>query len=196
MTLKELLGDAYKDGMSLEEVETAIQSVNLPGDEALRKELEKSKKAIDKATTEAADYRRKYQEKLSAEEKEKEVREEETKKLQEELAALKAREAVANRKSQFLALGYDDALATETAQAMVDGDMEKVFANQKKYQDAQRASIEAELLSRTPTPPAGKTPEVMDAEKFAKLGYDGRMKLLEENPTLYAELDKATENQN
>ena len=194
MTLKELLGDAYKDGMSLEEVETALKSVNLPGDEALRKELEKSKKATDKATAEAADYRRKYQEKLTAEEAEKEARAEETKKLQDELSALKAREALATHKSQFLALGYDDALATETAQAMVDGDMAKVFANQKKYQDAQRASIEAELLSRTPTPPAGKTPEVMDAAKFATLGYEGRMKLLNENPTLYAELDKATEN--
>ena len=194
MTLKELLGDAYKDGMSLEEVEAALKSVNLPGDEALRKELEKSKKATDKATAEAADYRRKYQEKLTAEEAEKEARVAETKKLQDELAELKAREALANHKSQFLALGYDDALATETAQAMVDGDMSKVFANQKKYQDAQRASIEAELLSRTPTPPAGKTPEVMDAAKFATLGYEGRMKLLNENPTLYAELDKATEN--
>ena len=74
MTLKELLGDAYKDGMSLEEVEAALKSVNLPGDEALRKELEKSKKATDKATAEAADYRRKYQEKLTAEEAEKEAR--------------------------------------------------------------------------------------------------------------------------
>lgn len=194
MILKDLLGDAYKDGMSLDEVETALKSVNLPGDEALRKELEKSKKAIDKATAEAADYKRKYQEKLTAEEIEKEARAEETKKLQEELSALKTRETLANHKSQFLALGYDDALATETAQAMVDGDMVKVFANQKKYQDAQRASIEAELLSRTPTPPAGKTPEVMDAAKFATLGYEGRMKLFNENPTLYAELDKATEN--
>jgi len=34
----------------------------------------------------------------------------------------------------------------------------------------------------------------MDAAKFATLGYEGRMKLLNENPTLYAELDKATEN--
>ncbi len=190
MTLKELLGDSYKDGMTPGEIEAALASIQLPTD---TKEVERLQKALTKSNSEAADYKRKLQEKQTEEERAEAERAEKTRAMEEELNTLKTQKAVADNKAQFLALGYDDALATETAEAMVQGDMTKVFANQKKHQEAQRAALEAELLAKTPTPPAGDGTDTMTKEKFAKLGYEDRVKLFNENPTLYNELAK-TEN--
>lgn len=190
MTLKELLGDSYKDGMTPGEIEAALASVQLPTD---TKEIERLQKALTKSNSEAADYKRKLQEKQTEEERAEAERAEKTRAMEEELATLKTQKAIADNKAQFLALGYEDTLATETAEAMVQGDMAKVFANQKKHQEAQRTALEAELLSKTPTPPAGDETETLTKEKFAKLGYEDRVKLFNENPTLYNELAK-TEN--
>lgn len=58
-------------------------------------------------------------------------------------------------KAKFLSLGYDDALATSTADAMVKGDMETVFANQKSFLEKHDKDLTATAMKNTPTPPAG-----------------------------------------
>lgn len=189
MKLEDLLGDAYKDGMSLEEVEKALESVNLPDNETLKQEIEKWKKASNKNANEAADYKRKYQEKLTAEEKAKEEREANEKALLEKVAEMEAREKLAINKSKFLALGYDDALATETAQAMVDGDTDKIFANAQKFKENQRAAIEAELLKKTPQPPPGKPTPGITREQYRAMSLFEKQKLATEQPELYKKLN-------
>lgn len=184
MTLKDLLGGDFKEGMTLEEVEKALESVSLPDTEPLKQEIEKLKKASDKNAAEAADFKRKYQEKLTAEEKAKEEAEAERKTMLEKIAEMEAKEKLATHKSKFLALGYDDALATETAQAMVDGDTEKIFANAQKFQELQRAKIEKELLAKTPTPPAGKNTEITK-EQYRAMSLFEKQKLATEQPELY-----------
>ena len=57
MTIKELLGNAYKDGMTLEEVETALLSVNMPRRDA-GSELDRLRAALTKANSDAADYKK------------------------------------------------------------------------------------------------------------------------------------------
>ena len=44
---------------------------------------------------------------------------------------------------------------TETATAMVDGDMDKVMANQSVYLEAQKKDIAANAMRQTPRPAAG-----------------------------------------
>ena len=61
-------------------------------------------------------------------------------------------------KAKFMALGYDEALAASTADALVKGDMETVFANQKTFLTKHDNDLAAAALKNTPTPPAGKTP--------------------------------------
>ena len=57
---------------------------------------------------------------------------EEHDRLVQENADLKRSMALSERKAKLLAMGYDESLADETAAAMVDGDMDKVMANQSK----------------------------------------------------------------
>ena len=87
MTLKELLGDSYKDGMTPGEIEAALASVQLPTD---TKEIERLQKALTKSNSEAADYKRKLQEKQTEEERAEAERAEKTRAMEEELATLKA----------------------------------------------------------------------------------------------------------
>lgn len=189
MTLKELLGDSYKDGMSLEEIDKALAVVQLPTDESSRKEIDRLTKALSKSNSEAAENKRKLQEKQTEEEKREEERAQQLKELTEELATLKAEKATADYKAQFLALGYDDSLASDTATAMVAGDMAKVFANQKAHQEAQKKQLEAELLKKTPTPPAGDGTDTITKEKYRAMSLDEKQKLARENPTLYNKLN-------
>ena len=54
MNIKDLLGDAYKEGMSLEEIETALKGISMPEDNSA--EVERLRTALSKSNSEAADY--------------------------------------------------------------------------------------------------------------------------------------------
>lgn len=189
MKLKELLGDSYKDGMTFEEVESALEAVQLPPDETSKKEIEKLTAALSKSNAEAAENKRKLRERQTEEEKNKEAQEQELATLRERVASLEKEKVLAVNKSQLIALGYEDALATETAQALVDGDMNKLFANQKKFLDKQRSRIEAELLKGTPTPPPGSDTDTLTKEKYRAMSLVEKQKLANENPTLYKQMN-------
>lgn len=185
LTLKELLGESYKDGMTAEEIDTALASVTLPADETSKKEIERLTTALSKSNTEAADYKRKLREKQTEEEKQKEEQAAQFAAMQSELEQLRKDKVIATNKSQFIALGYEEALATESAQAMADGDTAKVFANQKKFLDAQREKIKAELMKGTPNPPPGGGADTITKEVYRTMTLDEKQKLARENPTLY-----------
>ena len=66
------------------------------------------------------------------------------------------KKAISESKARFLGLGYDEKLATETAKALAEGDMEKVFANQQIHIENIRKAERASALGDTPKPPAGR----------------------------------------
>ena len=66
MNIKDLLGNKYKEGMTLEEIETALADVEMPTDSSA--EVERLKTALSKSNSEAADYKKQLREKLSADE--------------------------------------------------------------------------------------------------------------------------------
>lgn len=188
MDLKALLGDAYKEGMTFAEIQTALEKVALPTDESASQELAKVKKALEKSNSEAADYKRKYQEKLTADERAAAEREAADKAIQEELASLRRDKAISESKAKFLGMGYADDLADDSAKAIADGDYERFYQNQAKHIQAVEARVKAEVLSATPTPPPGNGGSTITKEAFAKMGYEERVKLSEENPALYKQL--------
>ena len=153
-------------------------------------ELEKAKNAVTKANGEAAEYKRRYQEKLTAEEKAKEEENEQLVTLQNRVKELEAREAKAVYKSQFLALGYDDELASDTAEAMFNGDTAKVFANQKVYLEKHNKAYKAQLMGNGATPQGGNNggSDVMTLEAFRKLGAAERLAFAQQHPEEYKNL--------
>ena len=91
------------------------------------------KDALDKAASEAASYKKQLREKMTAEE-EKAVREaEERAALEARVKELEHERTINSYVSSYLAMGYEEGLAKATAEALVTGDMDTVFANQKNF---------------------------------------------------------------
>jgi len=149
--LSDLLGSAYKEGMTEDEISTALEAVG-HGNDA---EVNRLKTALSKANSEAADYKKQLRSKQSDDEAAAAAQKEEHDKLVKENGELKRSIALSESKGKLLAMGYDEKLADETAAAMVDGDMEKVMANQSKYLEAQKKAIQADAMRKTPRPAAG-----------------------------------------
>lgn len=145
MDLKKLLGDKYKENMTYEEVAAALAGVSVV-----------DKATFDKTASEAADYKKQLRAKQTDEEKAEAERAEKDAATQKELESLRRESAVSKHKAQFLGLGYDEALAAATAEALADGDMATVFANQKKAQENAEKALRAQLLQEESEPPAGQ----------------------------------------
>lgn len=171
--LSDLLGKAYKEGMTEDEISAALETVGR-GNEA---EVNRLKAALSKANSEAADYKKQLRGKQSEDEANAAAQKEEHDRLAQENADLKRSIALSERKAKLLAMGYDESLATETATAMVDGDMDKVMANQSKYLEVQKKAIQADHMRKTPRPAAGSenTGGTDYAKKIAEAQASGNL---------------------
>lgn len=174
------------DTMTPEEKLAALEALEAP---EVNTDANKLKTQLSKANSEAAELKRKLAEKMTEQEKKDAEAAEAQKKIMEELEGLRKDKAIAGYKASYLSMGYDEKLAEETAKALADGDMTKVFANQKAYQESHDKAVLSGAIKTTPTPPAG-TPgaATVTAEQFAAMDYDARVKLFNEQPEVYKEL--------
>jgi hypothetical protein len=151
-------------------------------------ELERYKNAASKANSEASEWKKKHNALLTAEDKEKQEKDEELTNLRTEIAELKKKDAVSTYKAKFLGLGYEETLAEDTANALAEGDMDKVFANQKKHNESREKTIKADLLKKTPTPPAGGGGDTMTLDKLKKMSSQERYEYSVAHPEEYKNL--------
>ena len=186
MNIKDLLKDAYKEGMTLEDIENALKDIDLPTDNSA--ELDRLKNALSKSNSEAADLKKQLRDKMSAEEIKAKEDAEKYDEVVKERDALLREKTILGHKTQYLALGYDEKLANETAEAMVAGELDKVFANQKKHLDSMEKKIRADVLKDTPTPEGGKGSDEITKEKFSKMSIAEQFKFSTEHPEEYKKL--------
>ncbi len=151
-------------------------------------ELERYKNAASKANSEAAEWRKKHNALLTDEEQKKQANEEELTALRAKVEAMEKEKLVAGHKAEFLALGFDEALADATAKALAEGDTAKVFANQKKFLETHDKTLKADLLKDTPTPPPGDGGETMTLDKLKKMSSQERYEYSTKNPEDYKKL--------
>ena len=153
-------------------------------------ELEKTKNALSKSNSEAAEWRKKHNALLSEEEKKKQEDAEKLTQMEKELAELRKGKTVSEYKAKFIAQGYSEALAEDTAQALADGDTAKVFVNQQKFLDEYAKTVKADALKKTPKPAAGsgyteidydkKIEEAQQSGNMSAAAYYTRLKAQEE----------------
>lgn len=115
-------------------------------------ELERMKNAVSKANSEAADWKKKHNALLSEDEQKKQKDAETLADMQKELETLRKDKTVSDYTAKYIALGYESTLAAETAKAMADGDMAKVFENGEKHKAALEKKIKEDLMNKTPKP--------------------------------------------
>jgi len=133
------------------------------------KELEKAQNAVSKANSEAAEWKRKHNLLLSDEEQKKAAADEEKEQMAKRIAELEKREVENSYKSHYIGLGYDAELAASTAKALVDTDMETVFANQKKFLEAHDKTYKAQLMTGADLTPASGSASVDATASYEKL---------------------------
>ena len=149
-----------------------------------------SKSTFDKKASEASELSKKLRERMTEEETKAAKDEEERAALRKRVEELEKERAVNSYTTAYLAMGYDEKLAKSTAEAIVKGDMNTVFANQKTFNEAREKALKAELLKDTPAPPAGGADTGMKKEDFAKLSLSEKQKFAAENPDAYANFYK------
>lgn len=155
------------------------------------------KELFDRTASELAAKKKELNEKMSEDEKAKQEEQEKLAELQSKYETLLHESEVSKFKAKLLGMGYEEKLASDTAEAMASGDTEKVFANQKKHLDSVEKKVRADVLKDTPNPKnGGKGDEGMTLDKLRKLSPIDREKWARANPreykTLYAQTDTET----
>lgn len=149
---------------------------------------EKLKAALDKATSEAASYKKQLREKQTDEEAKATKDAEERAALLARVEELEREKTVGTYTNAYLALGYDEKTAKATAEALAKGDMTTVFANQKTINDNREKALRAELLKETPPPAGGGADNGMTLDKFRKMSPQERHEFSVANPEQYKTL--------
>jgi hypothetical protein len=153
--------EGYEE-MTAEEKLAVLEGFELPEPDYtgyVKKEL------FDKASSEIAGYKKQIFEKMTAEEAAKAEADEKMAAIQQELEQLRQDKVVQEYTAQFLSIGYDKELASETAVALQRGDMNTVFLNQTKFATLREKALKAELMKNTPKPPAGNGAMIADYQK-------------------------------
>jgi len=171
--------------MTAEEKLAALEAMDIPEPDYsgwVKKDV------ADKYASEAAGYKKQLREKMTEEEAAKAKAAEDMAAIQQELEALRADKAIGEYTTQFMGIGYDEALAKSTAAALQKGDMATMFANHAKFVAGREKSLKAELLKNTPTPPAGEGNNKKTKEDFQKMSLAEKQQFATEHPEQYKEI--------
>lgn len=128
---------------------------------------------------------------LSEDERKKQEQADSIAAMQKELDELRTAKTVSEYKAKFVAQGYAEDLASDTAKALAAGDSAKVFANQQKFLDEYAKKVKSDILKGTPAPHGGAGPVGVDYDKkieearasknYAEIAYYTRLKAQEES---------------
>lgn len=144
-------------------------------------DIERYKNAASRANSEAAAYKKQ----LNDEKNNSATHESRIAELEGKLAESEKRERIAGLKAKYVALGYDEELALETAQAYVSGNDDVVFANAQKANTAITQKLRDEMTRGTSRPAAGAPAKQYTLEEFRKLTPHERAVFANEHPEEY-----------
>ncbi len=168
------------EAMSAEEKLAALEALDIP-------DVDKIKSALDKATSEAAGYKKQLRERMTEDEARAAKDAEEREAIMTELEQLRAEKVIDQHTTKFLGLGYDEKMARETAEALAAGNTELVFKNHAKFIADREKALKAEILKSTPTPPAGDGAEKKTRDDFKKMTLAEKQQFARENPEMFNE---------
>lgn len=185
--LKSLLGDKYKEGMTIEE----IMALEVEEPQADTSAYDNLKKRFDEVASEAAGYKKQLRANMSEAEQKAAADAEKYAEIVAERDKLKEEKAIAENAKGLVAIGYDENLANEVATALYKGDANTVIKAQAKFVDAQKKAALADAVKGTPVPPAGNEGgKTLTKAEFSKMSLAEQMAVYEKTPDLYNELTK------
>lgn len=176
------------DGMSAEEKVNALLGVDLPDSS---NEIEKLKASLNKATSEASEWKKKHNALLSEDQRKSEEENEAMTALKEELETLRKEKTVSNFTAKLLENGFAKEEASKGAQLLAEGNIDAFFGTLSTYKGNLEKSIKSELLKNNPVPDShGGTDSIMTREKFNKLSLHEKMVFMNDHPEDYEAMKK------
>ena len=169
------------------------QKVDTASLEARIKQLEsengKLKQSVTNASADASDWKKKYQSKLSEEEKKQQEQETAYAAMQEKLTALEAERNIANYTAVLGAsdIGMDAETAKSVAEALNSGETDKVFDGIRKFISAHDKAMAEKAMLNNPTLPGGNSTKTVTREEFMSMSLEQMQAFYSEHPDLYNE---------
>lgn len=148
---------------------TALLGLDLPDPVDMSQYVDK--KTFDAKASEAANLSKQLKAKMTDDEAAKAQADADRKALEDKYTELLRKSTIAEHTARFIAMpGYDEKLARETAEALFDGNMDKVFENQQKANAAYEKKLRADLVKQDPKPDGagGDDQEKDTAVEFAR----------------------------
>ena len=177
------------DSMSDEEKIKALQDFDFVTSEELEDELKKAKKANDKLSSENAELKRQKKKLESEKADDDDAHKTEIEKLTERLDEMVKVNSINEYKASFIAQGYSEELALDTAKASVDGDIKKIMANQKKFLEEHDKKVIQKAMTEVKSPKGTEEKyKDMTLEKFRKLSSVERAEYSKNYPEEYQSL--------
>lgn len=151
-------------------------------------EFAKLKRASDKSSSEAADWKKKYQATLSEREQADMDKAEQAAKREEYVKTLEREVQITKLEKSYLGRGYLAEEASEMASAEVDGDFDKRMQIMDAVDARKRKAFEAEFLKGRPEAftGAGGEKTSVTKEQFDKMGYMELVEFKNAYPETYA----------
>lgn len=171
------------------EPKAEAQPTTLSAQEQLQQlmvENAKLKRAMDKASSEAADYKKKYNATLSEKEQADLEKAEAQARRDERLAELERENSIHKFTESYLDLGYDKESAIAAATAQVDNDVDTLFKLQKKILDEKIQAKEQELIKSIPRAKTGVYSSMTREQIMAITDREERRKAIAENIELFS----------
>ena len=156
----------------------------------LRVQNAKLKKASDRATSEAASYKKQLREKQTAEVIALQEKAEKEAEREEQFQKLLRENTITKFEKNFLALGYPADLAAKAAEAQCDNDTDELFSIQQTFLESRDKAMKAEWMKSMPAPPAGNDDCPVSREQFRKMKYSERVAFKQRYPEMYKEYVK------
>ena len=148
-------------------------------------EIAKLKRALDKASSDVADYKKKYNATLSEQERASQEKAEAEARRDERLAELERENSIHKFTESFLDLGYDKESAIAAATAQVDNDVDTLFKLQKKIIDDRVLAKEQEMYKSIPRAKTGVYASMTKEQIMAIKDGEERRKAIAENIELF-----------
>ena len=151
--------------------------------------IPKLKGAFDNAAADASKFKRALQERMSEQERAAQETKDLIERLQSENEKLKRDQTLAEYTTGFLSVGYSEDLARKAAEATLDGKFADFIIAHKTFVEEHDKAKAADAIRNMSRPGNGGSSTTVTKEQFAKMGYSERVKLFEEQPELYKELN-------
>lgn len=155
--------------------------------QALMVENAKLKRATDKATSEASDYKKKWKASLSEVEQASFERAEEQARKEEQFQQLLRENQINKAEKDYLRLGYTAEESAKMAVAEIDNDFDAKIKIMAEVDARKRKEYEAEWLRSRPAVSAGdggENPNITKAQ-FDAMGYTERVNFKNKYPETY-----------